>query len=419
MIVKSIKFLSEYRQFKKGQEFHFSASEIKESSNIKTNFSVLVGRNGSGKTTLMSLIPTLFHYIERYNGKIPANFELKYVIRGIEVSITHLDNVVYITVPNRFDNVQLVPRRNPHSNDFSSINKNEPFIEYILFHEYTPMAIVTSTFSLHGEYPSSRPRNYKGHQLVSDQSITNIYGKNHWQMGSISRGILRFIRLFFESEKEIKELLNLFDLEFTNRVEQRYPQAESEWVNVNKTWLKKHDVEIQMEEAYLNDIEFQRDNRKITLSNMSSGEKMLLLRAISILNSIEDNSIIIIEEPELHLDQVWNRQLMTLFQILFKKYKAHIIIATHDYSVINSVPQTNLISLHYGQRTTIEESTFLASYDELFSILYGDKFKSNKVEEDFLATISQKDVETLKNDFETLGNSVFKYLVYREIKAKS
>ena len=146
---------------------------------------------------------------------------------------------------------------------------------------------------------------------------------------------------------------------------------------------------------------------------------MLLLRAISVLNSIENDSIVIIEEPELHLDQVWNRQLITFFQILFKDYNTHLIIATHDYSIINSVPQTNLIPLHYGKRKSIEENTFLASYDELFSVLYGDKFKSNKIEEDFLETISLKDLETLKTDYKRLGNSVFKYLVFREIKSRS
>ncbi len=288
-----------------------------------------------------------------------------------------------------------------------------------MFHEYTPLAVVSSTFSLHGEYPVARPFNYQGHQIVSDQSITNIYGKNHYDIGSISLGILRFIKLFFDSKSEIKDLLKLFDLKFTNRVLLKYFGEPPNWVNVNRSWLKKHDDEIQMEEAYLNDIEFERYGRKISLSNMSSGEKMLLLRALSILNSIEDNSIVIIEEPELHLDQIWNRQLTTLFNILYKGYNSHIIIATHDYSIINSVPQDNIILLENGKRKRLNESTFLASYDELFRILYGEKFKENKIEDEFLSSISKKNIEELKRDYKELGNSVYKYLVFREIKTKS
>lgn len=419
MRVKSIKFLSDYKQFQKGQKFQFSSLKKEYSTNSNTKFSVLVGRNGSGKTTLMSLIPTLFHYIERYNDKIPANFELIYEIRGIEITISHLNNLIRGSVPNVYKNVQVVPKRNPRYNDYTMINKEEKFIEYALFHQYTPMSVVASAFSLHGEYPTPRPGNYDGHQIVSDQSITNIYGRNHWQMGSISRGILRFVRLFFESKSEIKQLLKLFDLEFTNRVEHKYYGAESEWVEVNRSWLHKHDVEVQMEEAYLNDIEFERYGRRITLNNMSSGEKMLLLRAISILNSIEDESIVIVEEPELHLDQVWNRQLMTLFQILFKNYNCHIIIATHDYSIINSVPKNNLIFLDYGKKSQIHENTFLALYDELFSILYGDKFKLNEFESEFIKSIPQKSIEELKADYNELGNSLYKYLVYKQLKNKS
>ena len=419
MRITRIKFLSEYKQFKEGQEFQFSAFEQENTIASSNKFSVLVGRNGSGKTTLMSLIPTLFHHIERYNGKIPANFEIQYKIKNKHITIRHFNNLIRVTVPNLYDNIQVVPKRNPNSNDFSMINKNEKFIEYFHFHEFTPRSVVSSAFSLHGEYPTSRPRNYKGHRIVSDQSITNIYGKNHWQMGSISRGILRFVRLFFDSKSEIQELLKLFDLKFTNRVEHKHFGDDSRWMEVNKQWLKRHDIEVQMEEAYLNDLEFERYGRKITLSNMSSGEKMLLLRAISILNSIENDSIVIVEEPELHLDQVWNRQLMTLFKILFRNYKSHIIIATHDYSIINSVSKNNLIFLDYGRRTQIKDNTFLASYDELFSILYGDKFKPNEVEANFLKNLSLKSKEELEADYEELGNSFYKYMVFKQLKSMS
>jgi ABC-type cobalamin/Fe3+-siderophores transport system ATPase subunit len=423
MKIKSLTFLSDYKRFKKGQTFSFSSDKKTVANFGNTNFSVLVGRNGSGKTTLMSLIPTLFHHIERYKDKIPADFELIYSIehfkKTIEVKVSHVSNLIRVSVPNRFDNVQLVPKRNPTSNDFSIINKNEEYIEYSLFHEYTPLAVVTSTFSFHGEYPIARPNNYQGHQIVSNHTITNIYGRNHYEIGSISRGILRFIKLFFESKNEIKELLNLFDLKFTNRVLHKYHGKDPIWLNVNRQWISQKDSEIQNEEAYLNDIEFERYGRTICLSNMSSGEKMLLLRAITILNSIEQNSIVIIEEPELHLDQVWNRQLTTLFKVLFNNFNSHIVIATHDYSIINSVAVDNLILLKEGDFHSIKENTFLASYDELFRILYGDKFRINKIEDDFLKSLSQKNIEELQNDYDELGNSVYKYLVFKQIKKLS
>ena len=422
MKVKSLKFLSNYKQFKKGQIFNFGDDFEEKKTTKNTNFSVLVGRNGSGKTTLMSLIPNLFHHIERYIGNIHADFELIYTIKQLnqdtEVKISHYKNLIRITIPEVYENVQLVPKRSPTSNNFKFINRTDSYIDYSEFHQYTPFSVVTSTFSLHGEYPNPRPKNFIGSQIVSDQTITSIYGRNHYKIGSISRGLLRFVKLFYESNSEIKELLKLFDLKFTNRLLYRDLGEEARWITINEQWISKNDSKIQAVEAYLNDIEFERYGQKICLTNMSSGEKMLLLRALSILNSIENNSIVIIEEPELHLDEIWNKQLITLFKILYKNYNSHIIIATHNYSIINTVPQTNLIALKNGIQEKIYGNTFLASYDEIFRVLYGDDFKINKVEEEYLLSISEKSVPQLKEDYKLLGNSIYKYLVYKKIKEK-
>lgn len=412
MIIKSIKFLSDYKQFKENSEFLFSSGENKNMP--KAFFSILVGRNGSGKTTLMSLISSLFYNLERYNRKIVANFELRYVIKNKNITIVHLNNLIRVSVDGKFDNIQLVPKRSAVIFDYSMINKDEQYIKYDLFHEYVPESVILSTFSLHGEYPSSRRGNYMGNHIIEDKSITSIYGVNHWRLGSISNGIFRFIKLFIEIEDEITQLLKLFDLEFMGSVKCKNQGEDPKWIEVNPDWLDSDEYGRYYE--YFNDIKFKKNGRILTLYNMSSGEKMLLLRSISILDSIKNNSIVIIEEPELHLDQVWNRQLISLFKILFKKYKCHIIIATHDYSLINSVSKDNLLFLVDGKSTEINGNTFLASYDELFSILYGDKFRRNEVENKFLESLSGKSVNQLNTDFEMLGNSIYKYFVYRELK---
>lgn len=70
---------------------------------------------------------------------------------------------------------------------------------------------------------------------------------------------------------------------------------------------------------------------------MSSGEKMFIIRILSILSEIEDNSIIIIEEPELHLNPSWTKQIVTMLHHFFNTYNVHFIISTHNYSFINTV----------------------------------------------------------------------------------
>lgn len=413
MRLKELTFTKEFKQFKENSSFSFSSNEE------DLNISVLVGRNGSGKTTMMSVIATLFHNIERYIDKIPASFNLTYTknIDGQlkEISISHSENLIRVNIEGIYENVLLVPKRNAHKLDYRFIDKNKPHITIEDFLQFLPEAIVTSIFSFHGEYPISRPPNYGGYQLVTIQSITDIYGKNHWSIGSISLGIFRFLKIYFHENNKLRDLLKLFDLEFNNKI----LFSQTEWEYFDSKLLQVSDEKFTSEYDYLNDLEFVRKGRIISLGNMSSGEKMLLLRTITILNSIRQNSIVIIEEPELHLDPVWSRQLTTLFNTILSEYNTHIIIATHNYSIINSVKQSNLVHLERGSESEIPENTFLASYDELFRVLYGDDFKSNIVENDFLNGISKKSLEELENDFNLLGNSIYKYLVFKEIKNRS
>lgn len=419
MKIKQLTFFNDYKQFKKDVCFSFSSNSDSDSNFENLQVSVLVGRNGSGKTTLMSLISSLFHNIERYGNKIPADFEIVYTTnwtsKEIEVSIKHFNNLITLSIEGIHDQIQLLPKKNAREEHISLINIDKPYITYKEIRDYLPYKVVTSTFSIHGEYPISRPSNYIGDEIVDVQSITDIYGNNHYDLGSISLGIFRFVNLYFNKSNELKELLDLFDLKFTNRVLFR----DSDWETVKKKWLNLSESSFIKKYDYLNDIEFERNGRLISLGNMSSGEKMLLLRSLSILNAIEQDSIIIIEEPELHLDPVWNRQLTTLFEVLLSGYNSHLLIATHNYSIINSVQQSNIIYLDSGSENKISENTFLASYEELFRILYGEDFRSNKIEEDFLSTLSEKSIDELKADYDKIGNSIYKYLIYKKIRDKS
>ncbi|QXU43478.1 ATP-binding protein [Pedobacter sp. D749] len=417
-----IKFLSDYKQFKKDQLITFSTDDDEQIESYILKISVLVGRNGSGKTTLMSIIAQFFHHIERYNGKIPADIEICYVIgilgRSRTVTLIHQYNLLRISIGDtRYKNMQVIPKKNPHEWDNKIIDSAEPAVTFDEIAQYMPTSIVTSVFSMHGEYPNPRPGNYEGRQLLADRSITRMYGDNHFDLGSISRGIVRFLRMYLAKGSRVKSLLGLFDLKFNDRVltkDWRRSNGNDAWVDVDRKWLAENDVDVQMEHIFLNDIEFKRGDRLINLSNMSSGEKMLLLRAISILDAIEQNSLVIIEEPELHLDPVWNRQLVTLFRTFFSSYRAHILIATHDYSLIKSIPPSRLVFLNQGRDEAIK-NTYLASYDDLFSTLYGGSYRPNKVEQDLLKSIESKPLAELKDIFSEMGNSLYKYLVFKKI----
>jgi energy-coupling factor transporter ATP-binding protein EcfA2 len=257
MRLLSLKFLSDYKQFKKGLTIDFG-EPIEKQEYLQIDMSLLIGRNGSGKTTLMSLIPTLFFHLERYNGQIPADFEVRYIIKAFKkkhvVTISHEQNLVRVSVRGKYEKVQLLPKKDAHKDDNSVIDIKFPHVHFDLFKTYLPLRVVTSAFSIHGEYPADRNSNFIGTSIIKDQSITKIYGANHYGLGSITRGILRFLRLFYKRNKKIRSLLRLFGLRFNNRILLKTSEGEDKWETIDLKWLNKYDTDVQMGEISYDEI---------------------------------------------------------------------------------------------------------------------------------------------------------------------
>jgi ABC-type lipoprotein export system ATPase subunit len=418
----SIEFLEDYRMFKKDQAVFFTELEYTR-QNEGILLSVLAGRNGTGKTTLLSLVARLFHHLERYRGKLDVNFKLKYLLEygGTDklISIVHIDDIVRINIPDFYENKVLIPFVGANRLDKRLAKKYGPdeIIDYPMFNNFCPKSIVSSAFSVHGEYPNKRAHNFEGFEPLRNYNINYIYGKNHFALRDFTRGIKRFVLSYIENKEKFNQILSLFELKFTGRVLEYTWEDQDNWVKVDSKW--KQQIEGQIADGkYLNDLEFVRSGHKISFSNMSAGEKMLLLRLITILDGIEDDSIVIIEEPELHLDQVWCKQIISILDLLFKKNGAHFLIATHNLSLINSVPKENVIRLDWTKSTTVESNTFLAANEDLINSLYGDSGRLNIVERDVLKSISNPLVtkEELEYLDSILGDSIYKYLVYKKLK---
>lgn len=75
-----------------------------------------------------------------------------------------------------------------------------------------------------------------------------------------------------------------------------------------------------------------KENEPIEISEISSGEYNILSGLISIYTSIEDDSLIFIDEPEISLHPNWQMRYVTFLRDLFKDYPScHFIIATHSH----------------------------------------------------------------------------------------
>lgn len=90
----------------------------------------------------------------------------------------------------------------------------------------------------------------------------------------------------------------------------------------------------------------------LSLRKASSGEQCIFSMIFSIAGSIKDNSLIIIDEPEISLHPEWQEKYIEILSDAFSHYKnCQFIIASHSPQIVSRLRAKNsyVLSLHLGE----------------------------------------------------------------------
>jgi len=97
------------------------------------------------------------------------------------------------------------------------------------------------------------------------------------------------------------------------------------------------------------------------INELSSGEKQLFLRTLAIKMLNPENSIILIDEPELSLHPRWQQRIVDVYRKIGKNNQ--IIIATHSPHILGSVRKENIMLLDKDDEGQIVVRTGDELYD--------------------------------------------------------
>jgi predicted ATPase len=88
--------------------------------------------------------------------------------------------------------------------------------------------------------------------------------------------------------------------------------------------------------------EVKKLNTNFSFDDASSGEYHILFTYLNILSLIEDNSIVLIDEPEISLHPNWQIKYMDIFNKIFQRFPgAHFIIASHSHFLVSDLKSEN------------------------------------------------------------------------------
>lgn len=93
---------------------------------------------------------------------------------------------------------------------------------------------------------------------------------------------------------------------------------------------------------------YKKHGGEFNYTDASSGEASILSTLIGLVPNLEDDSLILIDEPEISLHPSWQYRYIELVDRLLKSVKGcHVIIATHSHFLISDLPNERSRVVHF------------------------------------------------------------------------
>ena len=300
---------------------------------------VLAGVNGSGKTTILEAIKDFFYnkYLN-FNGPKKSNVNLDIFFEDFEkkqieeAEKSSIDNYEH-KLQDFFSALQ--------SYEYNRKNNGE-YYSYLIakFFENPPKIIYVPAENKFEEiqtYSTTLSKEYKFINTINSNVIRDIPSYI-----ATRRNYLATI----EEDLTMKEITN----KVVNEINGIFDILE---LDVKLKGFSKNEKTMPVFE--------NSAGEEFDINDLSSGEKQLFLRTLSIKMLEPKNSIILIDEPELSLHPKWQQRIIEVYKKIGENNQ--IIVATHSPHILGSVSNENIFILYRNENGKIEAKTG----DELYS----------------------------------------------------
>lgn len=295
--------------------------DVEPESNPPTNINVLIGRNGSGKTTIINnMIKSLLYLDSQYKyGKFKTHG----------------------TLVGNFDFANLI------SISFSAFDESG----------------VEDTF---GENYTGLQFSYIGIKKYREDKTGDIFLKTPSDLKDE----------FIGSLKKCKDDLK------TDRWKSAISILESDpnFKDADILSLIQKNNEIQDQQEMDNQFIYKASS---IFSNLSSGHKIVLLTITRLVETLEEKSLVLIDEPETHLHPpLLSAFIRSLSELLISR-NGVAIIATHSPVILQEVPKSCAWKLRRNGTITVAERLEIESFGENVGILTQEVFNLEVTESGF------------------------------------
>ncbi|MGL6064142.1 MAG: AAA family ATPase [Fusobacteriaceae bacterium] len=290
--------------------------DFTENDKVK-DLTIIAGINGSGKTNVLK-------YVYEYFSK--SHYNNNNLVNSIEFLFEEEEKKIEEKLKSNFMHYlgfyEYCEKNNSGDQNFKLISENLKVLPKII---YIPAEI---NFTDVATKTNMLKRKYNFLNVVDSELISNIasYIATRITYVTNTQENLTGKQVKEKVAKEINEIFEILDLDI-------------EFIGLSKDEESMPLFKNSLKEEF-------------NINELSSGEKQLFIRTLAIKMLEPENSIILIDEPELSLHPKWQQKIVEVYKKIGKNNQ--IIIATHSPHILGSVRKESIILLTRGERKEIK-----------------------------------------------------------------
>lgn len=445
------------------QVFNFVGNDT---NSVGPYITLLIGPNGTGKSQLLETIVNIFNVIQasfekgKMAQKFDCEFYLKYSLNEDIIEIKYTKSEFLVLLNTNKAEIFNIPTPSKFLASAINLNDRFPF--------FTSRSKVKNSKYVYLGIRTASNNAFKNNNALIDRLSTSLFDrsnlakyKNIFNLLSLKEELTILYKagrnLIIKNEKDLLSFQNpiLLNEKFQKIIDNiepgsrfsirrdKYSRILNQFSNIELVsnfltelfptfsdftrnfqynssikFNDKNRIEAFLEEIsvlkVMRDLELlnveklllHRKSTKYAFDNASSGEHHILSGFINIISTIEDSSLILIDEPEISLHPNWQIQYMNLLQSTFKNYKnCHFIISTHSHFLVSDLQPENssIISFQlndegYISNQTLDFETFGWSTENILYRVFGVSSVRNYYLEMDLRELLSK-VSTGSNEF--------------------
>lgn len=134
-------------------------------------------------------------------------------------------------------------------------------------------------------------------------------------------------------------------------------------------------------------LDLKPDSKQSYLELLSSGQTILVHAITSLISRIDQNSLVLFDEPETHLHPNAVANLFLTLNRILRKYNSYCVIATHSPIVIQEIPGKRVILFHREGENTISKKIQIETFGENISELTRHVFDTAELDSFYKNTL--------------------------------